>query len=913
MAVARRRVHLLPAVAACVCVCVLALVAAVAAVDRSNFKTCDQSGFCKRNRNMATDQSLFKVLPESIKAHQTSMSMDLVNTQTSVLFTLDILLLDQSMVRFKVAEKTPLKPRYEVKDVVVGDAPGAPLDSVEENDGDFAVRSKDITVFVTHSPFRIDILHKEALVLRLNARGLMNFEHTRARDDGHDTAADGEGAWDESFKTHRDSKPNGPQSVAMDVTFTNFEHVYGIPEHASRLSLPSTKGPGITSDPYRLYNLDVFEYELDNPMALYGSIPFMVAHSETRTAGFFWLNAAETWVDVTHTQGASGTLGRLVSFMKGRSASTLPSVDTHWMSESGIIDAYVLLGPTPTDVFRQYATLTGMPQLPPLFSIAYHQCRWNYNDQQDVASVDGNFDRNDIPYDVLWLDIEHTDGKRYFTWDYSKFPDPVAMQEVLAQKGRKMVTIVDPHIKRDSGYEVHSESESLGLYVKTTSGSSYEGWCWPGSSSWLDFTARNVRDWWAGRFALDKYKGSTTHLYIWNDMNEPSVFNGPEISMHKDAIHEGGWEHRDVHNVYGFYQHMATAQGLAKRSGYHRRPFVLSRAFFAGSQRHGAIWTGDNTADWDHLRASLPMIMSIGVAGLPFAGADVGGFFKNPDSQLLVRWYQTGAYTPFFRAHAHLDTRRREPWLFDDATTLAIRKAVIARYQLLPLFYTLFHEASVTGKPVMRPLWVEFPGDKATFGLQDAFLVGSSLLVKPVAEPNVQSVDVYLPGDQPWYDVDTYESFVKSAIVRTPLTKIPVFQRGGAIVVRKMRLRRSSALMDRDPYTLIVTLNLQGAATGSLYVDDGDSFAYVQGNYALVDFEFGDNQLVARPRHGADFVCNAVERIIVVGLAKLPATATLKDANDEHAVPIVVESTNRIVVKKPGVDACREWSIVFGV
>jgi alpha 1,3-glucosidase len=371
-------------------------------------------------------------------------------------------------------------------------------------------------------------------------------------------------------------------------------------------------------------------------------------------------------------------------------------------------------------VVQQYATLTGFPALPQQFAIAYHQCRWNYKSEEDVGEVDAGFDKHDIPYDVIWLDIEHTDGKKYFTWDKTLFPTPRNMQNRIAAKGRKMVTIVDPHIKRQAGYHVHTEAQNRGLYVKNSDskGGDYEGWCWPGSVSYLDFTRPEVRDYWADLFALSSYDESSPNLYIWNDMNEPSVFNGPEVTMYKDNLHgvDEKVEHRDVHNLYGMYVHRATSEGLIKRDN--ARPFVLTRSFFAGSQRYGAMWTGDNMAKWDHLRASMPMLMSLAVSGFQFVGADAGGFFGNPDTELLVRWYQAAAFQPFFRvsprlergcvplspslsshtralalhlslshtpplpfrqAHAHIDTARREPWLFGDATTDMIRDVSAAR------------------------------------------------------------------------------------------------------------------------------------------------------------------------------------------------------------------------------------------
>ena len=336
---------------------------------------------------------------------------------------------------------------------------------------------------------------------------------------------------------------------------------------------------------------------------------------------------------------------------------------------------------------------------------AYHQCRWNYKDEQDVYFVHGKFEELDYPYDVLWLDIEHTDGKRYFTWDDNLFPNPEQMQERLWSQGRRMVTIIDPHIKRDDHYYIHKEATSKGLYIKDKDGQKdFDGWCWPGASSYLDFTSEHVRSWWADQFAYDRYKGSTPSLFTWNDMNEPSVFNGPEVSMQKDLLNLNGEEHREWHNLYGMLFQRATMEGQIRRNkpDENVRPFVLTRAFFAGSQRYGAIWTGDNAAEWSHLEIAAPMLLSLNVGALSFVGADVGGFFGNTDAELMTRWMQAGAYTPFFRGHAHHDAKRREPWMFGEETMVRLRKAAMARYALLPYWYTIFREAGTTGMPVMR-------------------------------------------------------------------------------------------------------------------------------------------------------------------------------------------------------------------
>ena len=309
---------------------------------------------------------------------------------------------------------------------------------------------------------------------------------------------DREGLWEESFGGHTDSKPYGPMSVGMDIKFPGSSHIYGLPEHASSTKLQTTHGPEAKyHDPYRLYNLDVFEYELDETMALYGEIPVIISQSISGgTAGIFWFNPTETFVDVYAPNDDGG-----VSDAAGHGTTT------HFMSESGIMDLFLLPGPDPHSLYEQYGRLTGRVALPPMFSLGYHQCRWNYRDEPDVYAVHAKFEELDYPYDVLWLDIEHTDGKRYFTWDHNTFPNPVDMQKKLDSQGRRMVTIIDPHIKRDNNYYIHKEATAKGLYIKDKSGSKdFDGWCWPGSSSYLDFTADKVRSWWADQFAYDRYK-----------------------------------------------------------------------------------------------------------------------------------------------------------------------------------------------------------------------------------------------------------------------------------------------------------------------------------------------------------------------------------------------------------------------
>ncbi|KAG0253460.1 hypothetical protein DFQ27_007378 [Actinomortierella ambigua] len=969
-------------------------------VKREDFKTCSQSGFCTRNRAYADSareaggewKSPFVLDQDSIHINPDKpgvLKATLVNTQETAKglrgeLGLEVHLLDNEAARIRITEQDPVWPRYDgVAETVLVKSYDLTSTLQTHRDTSNGVVSFQYgtkmqnTLKITAEPFRIEFLVNGTPTVLLNDQGLLRFERLRKKDEQAEQAEQAEGLtnqeagseeikiektdlerkleekmWEESFKEHTDSKPRGPESIGLDISFAGMNHVYGIPEHATSMSLKATRGPGAPySDPYRLYNLDVFEYEIDNPMALYGSIPFMLGHSKNSTAAVFWMNAAETWVDVEKPAEEPSSSGVLSWFKGKKGPGSLTSTKTHWISEAGVLDLFVFLGPTHKDIFRQYSSLVGTTALPQSFAIAYHQCRWNYNNQKDVAEVDAGFDKHDIPYDVLWLDIEHTNGKRYFTWDDNKFPNPADMQKSLAFKNRKMVTIIDPHIKMDSDYHVSKEAKELDIFIKNKDGKSdFDGWCWPGSSQWIDFYNPKARDWWASNFAYDRYVGSTKDLFTWNDMNEPSVFNGPEITIPKDVLHYGDMEHRSVHNLYGTMFHSATAEGLRSRNATHQRPFVLSRAFFAGSQRYGAIWTGDNFATWEHLGAASPMLLTIGLSGLPFSGADVGGFFGNPDPELLTRWYQAGIYYPFFRAHAHLDSKRREPWLFGEPYTSQIREAVRTRYAYLPFWYTLFYETSIDGAPIIRPMFTEFPDDEATFGMDDQYLVGSALLVKPVTQAGVTKSQVYFAGSEKWYDIKTYAAEQGPSAykeVDSPADKIPVYQRAGTIVTKRERPRRSSKAMERDPFTLVVALDSQGHAKGRLYLDDGESYAYEQGAFILREFEVAQTTTKAaagqRVLSSKDLTRTApnyreqtsnqyarslgdlrVERVVFVGLSQpISKVSVVEKAAGAAAAERVVENVQCdevssaagkhfvCTIKDPRVLVREDWEILF--
>lgn len=897
----------------------LVLLASVTAVKRHDFKTCEQSGFCKRHRAI-TENTGYELLPGTVKASGSRLDALLQNAENTL--ALRLFGLTDSSVRIQIDETGAAIRKRFVPDIALDGEPKLMDFSAVEVKSDgvhVTTGNKKLKVVITYKPFVVEIYNeKSELIAQVNRDGKLKVEEYRVKEEGKEYP---ENFWQETFKSFTDSKPFGSSSIGVDISFVGFRYAYGLPEHADTFALKTTKQ---ATDPYRLYNLDVFEYELHNPMSLYVAIPYIVAHKKNSTVGALWFNAAETWIDTSSSVSSKGFFRSVLD--KVIPGEEVPHFDAHFMSETGVIDIFFFGGSSPRDVQRQLARVTGVTPIPPLFSLGYHQCRWNYNDEQDVAQVNENFDVYDIPMDVIWLDIEHTDGKKYFTWDSHKFAHPKEMIEGVAAKGRKMVTIIDPHIKKDDNYPIYKDAKDLGLYVKKADGQTdFEGHCWPGASAYLDFMKPETRKYWADQFAFDRYVGSTPNLFTWNDMNEPSVFSGPEVTMDKDAIHFGGIEHRELHNIYGFLQHSTTFEGQLQRTGGKDRPFILTRSGFVGTQRTAAVWTGDNTADWGHLSIAAPMLLSLSVSGVPFVGADVGGFFGNPDEQLLTRWYEAGAFQPFFRAHAHIDTKRREPWLYSKPTLDAIRKAIRRRYALLPYWYTLFREHSLSGAPPMRPIWFEFPAEEKFFEEEKAWMVGDALLVRAVVEKDTYNVNVDLPsGDDKstrWYDWETgVERPSGASYIDAPIDFVPVFQRGGTIVPTWQRIRRAASLMIQDPLTLFVALDRSGNAKGRAYLDDGATFDYKKGVFVSVEMEYrttsaNEAEITGEPTadSGKYETETWIERIEVRGLDRTPHNVSIIRASDPtEKVEFSYDRDRRtLVIRKPLVSINLPYKIII--
>ncbi|MCW5765138.1 MAG: DUF5110 domain-containing protein [Phycisphaeraceae bacterium] len=562
------------------------------------------------------------------------------------------------------------------------------------------------------------------------------------------------------------------------------------------------------------WNTDAYGYTEDNK-SLYQSHPWVLAVRPDGSA--FGVLADTTWrCEIDLTDG--------ITF-----AATGPSF--------GVV---VIERSTPQDVLRTLGTLTGTMPLPPRWAIGYHQCRYSYNPESRVREIADEFRKRSIPCSVIWFDIDYMDGYRVFTFDKQQFPDVPKLNADLGAMGFRRIWMIDPGIKHEAGYSISDQLLAADLAVKTAAGEVYRGEVWPGWCVFPDYTAPAARAWWAG---LYKDFMATGISGVWNDMNEPAVFNVATKTMPEDNRHVGGaWRptpnadertlpagpHAQYHNVYGMLMAQGTFDGiLAARPAV--RPFVLTRAGFIGSQRYAATWTGDNSAEWDDLEHSVSMALNLGLSGQPFAGPDIGGFNGNgptdPDERKMfyARWFGFGAMLPFARGHTGKGNIDKEPWAFGPEAESIIRTALQRRYVLLPYYYTLFREASVSGLPVMRPLFFADPSDPALRSEDDAFLIGNDLLVSPRMTPLADRLPVRPKGD--WRPV--------AMVGEAPHRDLPdLFIRAGAIIPTGP-IQSYTDEKPLDPLTLIVAPDSAGEASGLLYEDAGDGFEYLKGQYLL--------------------------------------------------------------------------------
>ncbi|MDH3653410.1 MAG: DUF5110 domain-containing protein [Myxococcales bacterium] len=489
----------------------------------------------------------------------------------------------------------------------------------------------------------------------------------------------------------------------------------------------------------------------------------------------------------------------------------------------------VIEGATPQEVLTRLSELTGTIELPPLWSLGYQQARWSYIPDAKVREVADEFRARSIPCDVLWIDIDYMDGFRIFTFDEERFPDPSGLNDYLHATGFKSVWILDPGVKVEPGYFVYDEGLEGDHFIRRPEGELFVEGSWPGDSVWPDYTNPETRAWWAS-YIPDLLGNGIDGLWI--DLNEPSIVFPPGVPFPGDLLHVGGGglppdTHARYHNAYGLLMSEATLDGM-KMARPERRPFLLSRSSFLGGHRYAAMWTGDNSARWDHLHWSVTMTLNMGLSGQPFAGPDIGGFFGSPSPSLYAHWIGVGGFFPFSRTHTIQLSEPQEPWSYGPEVEAIARMAIERRYRMLPYLYTLFREASLSGLPVWRPVFFADPADASLREEDHAFLIGADVLVEPVlteADPH----EFRIPSGI-WREL----TMVGEDPSSTP--ELPVMKLRGGAILPLGRVVQSTTEALLDPLTLMVSLDAEGRATGVLYEDDGEGYGYQTGDYLLTTY-----------------------------------------------------------------------------
>ncbi|TVX89391.1 TIM-barrel domain-containing protein [Paenibacillus agilis] len=628
------------------------------------------------------------------------------------------------------------------------------------------------------------------------------------------------------------------------LTMESEDRLYGLGEKTGFLDKRGER--------YTMWNTDVYAPHVPEMEELYQSIPMMAVLRQGQAYGLFLDNPGRTVFDMRVHEDA---------FMI--------------QTRTGDMDMYVYAGPDLKEVIRQYTEMTGRMPLPPKWSLGYHQSRYSYMNREEVMNLARSFREKQIPCDVIHLDIHYMTGYRVFTFDEERYPDPAGMMAELKEMGFHIVPIVDPGVKRDAKYPAYMEGIDNNYFCKYAEGQLYIGKVWPEESAFPDFTEERVRDWWGEKQSFYTDLGIEG---IWNDMNEPAIFNETK-TMDTEIVHgnDGNRKtHGEVHNLYGMNMSQATFEGL-KKELKGNRPFVLTRAGYSGIQRYAAVWTGDNRSFWEHMSMAMPMVLNLGMSGVPFSGPDIGGFAHHTSGELLTRWTQMGVFFPFARNHSAIDMVRQEPWSFGDKYENIQREYISLRYRWMPYLYHWFHEASQTGLPIMRPLVLEYPNDPETFNLCDQFLVGDSVLVAPIYRPSTEWRSVYLPAGE-WYDEWTRERLEGGCHIHAhaPIETMPLYVRAGSVRMEEsLRQYAGEAIEDASVTACVYLKGEAGNYNLNWYEDDGLTYKYEEGAYNIVSTEVEQGadsvRIQMNYKHQGYEAKRSHINVRVIGLAEAPA------------------------------------------
>ncbi|UOB19384.1 glycoside hydrolase family 31 protein [Abyssalbus ytuae] len=604
--------------------------------------------------------------------------------------------------------------------------------------------------------------------------------------------------WEESYEF-------GGDIVKMSKISQDGESYYGLGDKPVHLNLKGKRFENWVTDSYA-YGKDT------DP--IYKAIPFYVGLHHRKAYGIFFDNTFRTYFDF---------------------AQERRNITSFW-AQGGEMNYYFIYGPEMSAVVENYTDLTGKPhQLPPLWALGYHQCKWSYYPESKVKEIANTFRELKIPCDAIYLDIDYMEGFRCFTWNNEYFPNPKKMVQELADDGFKTIVIIDPGIKIDPEYSIFKEGLENGYFCKRADGPYMKGKVWPGECYFPDFTNPEVREWWSDLFR--ELIEETGVKGVWNDMNEPAVMEVPGKTFPNDVRHDydgNHCSHRKAHNIYGMQMARATYQGVKKYS-YPKRPFVITRAAYSGTQRYTSSWTGDNVATWEHLWIANVQAQRMSMSGFSFIGSDIGGFAEQPNGELYVRWIQLGVFHPFCRTHSSGDHGDQEPWAFDENVTDIVRKFIEIRYELLPYLYTIFWKYANEGTPMLKSLVLYDQDDTQTHYRTDEFIYGEKILVCPINEPNAKGRRMYIPRGK-WYNYwnDTIVSGGKETWVDADIDFMPLFIKEGAIIP-KYPVQQYVGEKEIEQVTLEVYYK-EGKEKSELYEDAADGYDYIKGRYSLRSF-----------------------------------------------------------------------------
>ncbi len=676
---------------------------------------------------------------------------------------------------------------------------------------------------------------------------------------------------------HRLQERTGDELVWVLKHLPEEAHFFGLGDKPCALNLRGRR--------FEMWGADHYKFHSDSD-PLYKSIPFFMCLNKGSQYGIFFDNTMRSYFD----------------FGKEREDRLLFGAD------GGVMDYYFICGEDALDTVQTYTRMTGLPPLPPLWALGYHQSKWSYYPEKAVQDLADEFRKRRIPCDAIHLDIHHMKQYQALTWDRVRFPDPPGMIQRLGEQGFKVVTIIDPGIKINPDNYVWRSGLERNVFCRRHDGALLEGEVWPGSCTFPDFTNPVTRSWWADLFK--RQVGEYGVRGIWTDMNEPAIF--PDRTFPDDTRHnyDGFYcSHLKAHNVYGQCMAKATRLGM-EIAAPQRRPFVLSRAGFAGLQRWAATWTGDNYSDWENLKMANLMVQRLSASGVSFCGADTGGFLGRPTPELFCRWMQMAAFHVFFRNHNNGEYGGQEPWCFGPMVESLVRQAIGERYRLLPYLYTQFYRYSKRGTPIIRSLALMYPENTDTYWRSSEFFLGDALYVVPVHHPAESGRFLYVPPGH-WYSLwnDAPAPVADAeAWVSTTMSAIPVFVRGGSVIPR-WPVQQYVGELEHPPVTLDVWWVPDTTVESELYEDAGDGLAHRIGDYLLHRFIYASSARELRLRHRQEGDATRPRDTFELALHALPHTATPVVVADGIALQGEFDNKRIFRVQLPA--AFRELSLKF--